>query len=169
MTTRVRGARRGELRTEMARRFRAGQPRITIAGVAESFGCRQSTVRRLLSEAGVRSRRALIGYDAETVTVSLAARRRLGVPVQQLAADTGLTEQFIRDRLRAAGTPPARWRRRGDLSMGAGDLVGAYDSGVDIAVLADYADSSYGTVRRILLDAGVQLRPPRRGSTSSRS
>lgn len=93
------------------------------------------------------------------MTAALAARYRLGVTVEQLHVDTGIDRRVIRERVRAAGTPTATRRRRGDLALPEAELVAAYDAGLYLTDLAELAGGSYSTVRRVLLDAGVQLRP----------
>jgi hypothetical protein len=84
----------------------------------------------------------------------------MGVPVRQMHAVTGIDERVIRDRLRRAGVTLAKRGHRDDLPVP--DLVKRYEAGASLADVAVVSGGSYGTVRRVLLDAGVQLRP--RGS-----
>lgn len=169
MNERLRGTSRAEFSGELASRFHAGQPRITIADLAASSGRRTSTVRRLLDEAGVRCPRCLIGLGDDEVTAALVERRQAGAQMTELSVLTGLDEQQIRDRLQACGVPPAARRQRSDLSMTVDELAGAYHAGSSIDEVAALAGGSYSTVRRILIAAGVQFRPGGSGITTSRS
>jgi hypothetical protein len=136
--------------------------RSSITAIAERFGRRPSTVRRILAETGFRSRRLLIGYPDDVVLGALLARRRLGVPVEQLAAETGIDERVIRDQLRGTDTPPGPHRPRAVLPMGVEAIAAAYRAGSSITALAGMNGSSYGTIRRVLLDQDVQLRGGRK-------
>lgn len=163
---RLRGRYRAELAAQLADRARTSRTPVGVVALAESVRRKPSAVRRLLAEAGFWSRRMLIGFTDYEVTTALAARYRLGVTVEQLHVDTGIDHRVIRERVRAAGTPTASRRCRGDLALPEAELVGAYDAGVSLTGVAELAGGSYGTVRRVLVDAGVQLRP--RGSRSRR-
>jgi hypothetical protein len=156
---RLRGRCRSELAAQLVDCARTSRPPVGVATLAARVGRKPSAVRRLLAEGGFRSRRMLLGFADDEVTAALAARYRLGVTVEQLHADSGIDRRVIRERVRAAGTPTASRRRRGDLALPEAELVAAYDAGVNLAGLAELAGGSYGTVRRVLLDAGVQLRP----------
>lgn len=158
MSDRLRGLRRVELADRLARRLDAEHA--TVTALAAAFECRPSAVRRLLAEAGVQSRRLLIGVPDDEVTVQLARRFKQGVPVQELRLVTGIDERAIRTRLRAAGVTLAQRRRRCDLTASTSKLIELYGAGLSLCELAARSGGSYGMVRRLLLDAGVQLRGP---------
>lgn len=154
---RVRGQRRAELARRLAHRLRTEHP--TVTALAAGIERRPSAVRQLLAEAGVRSRRLLIGLSDDEVTAQLARRFRSGVPVHELRLVTGIDERVIRERLRQAGVELAKRGHRADLTVLVSKLIEMYETGTSLTELATLSGGSYGTVRRVLLDAGVQLRP----------
>lgn len=145
---------RDRLRAELVRAFHASKPDITIADLAARYGCGPSTARRLLEEAGVKSRPHLLGLTDDEVSAELVTRYYdLGIPKLTLTTVTGIDHRLIRRCLREAGLE--RPRRR--LAMPVDDIVDAYHAGASIRELAERA-GTYGTVRLALLDAGVELR-----------
>jgi hypothetical protein len=160
---RARGRRRAEIAEQLAQRCRDEHATITIAGLAADVGRRTCSVRELLTEAGFRSRRLLIGLDHREVTAELVRRFQAGTSVEQLRAVTGLNEKMIRARLRYAGVTLGKHGNRHDLAPLVPELVERYEAGGEsIDALAAAIGASFGTVRRVLLDAGVQLRLPGR-------
>lgn len=163
-TARLRGQRRAELAQRLAHRFRTEH--VTVTALALGIERRPRTVRQLLAEGGVCSRWLLIGLPDDEVTALLARRFRRGVPVKELRLVTGIDERAIRERLRQAGVELTKWTRREDLD--ASELAEQYEAGASLDDLAEQTDSSFGTVRRLLLGAGVELRPRGGGSEHRR-
>jgi hypothetical protein len=156
--SRLRGQQRAALAQQLAGRCRAQRFTITVLDLAVDIERRPSTVRRLLTEAGVRDRRLLIGFADAEVTAALAGRFRLRVSVWQMHVDTGIDERVIRERLRRAGVELEKRTSRDDLTAPVSRLVELYEAGSSLADLAALSGGSYGMVRRVLLDAGVQFR-----------
>jgi hypothetical protein len=149
---------RAELAQQLADRRRAQRFTITVLDLAFDIERRPSTVRRLLTEAGVRDRRLLIGFEDDEITAALIGRFRLRVSVWQMHVDTGIDERVIRQRLRQAGVELEKRNSRDDLTVPVPRLVELYEAGWSLADLAALSGGSYGTVRRVLLKAGVQFR-----------
>jgi lambda repressor-like predicted transcriptional regulator len=72
--------------------------------------------------------------------------------------DTGIDERVIRERLRQAGVELEKRSSREDLTVPMSRLVELYEAGWSLADLAVQSGGSYGMVRRVLLEAGVQFR-----------
>ncbi len=155
---RLRGQRRAEVAQRLAHRFHSDRSIVTVTALAVGIGLKPSTVRRLLSEAGVRSRRLLVGLADDEVTAELVRRFRRDASVWQLRGVTGLDERVIRDRLRLAGVTLAKRTSRSDFAVSVPKLVELYEAGASLSELTALSGGSYGTVRRVLLAAGVQLR-----------
>lgn len=155
---RLRGRRRDEFAHQLALQCHAERSTVTITDLADRFGRKPSAVRQLLTEAGVRSRRLLIGLADDEITEELARRFKHGAPVQELRQLAGIDERAIRDRLRQAGVELAKRRRRGDLTVPIPKLVELYEAGAKLDDLTALSGGSYGTVRRVLIANGVQLR-----------
>jgi hypothetical protein len=156
--SRLRGQHRAELAQQLADRRRVQRFTITVLDLAFDIERRPSTVRRLLTEAGVRDRRLLIGFEDAEITAALIGRFRLRVSVWQMHVDTGIDERVIRDRLRQAGVELEKRSSRDDLTVPVSRLVELYAAGWSLADLAVQSGGSYGMVRRVLLEAGVQFR-----------
>lgn len=132
----------------------------TIAELAREHDLQRSTVRTLLSEAGVRHQRALIGYSDTELAEALAARYVRGETVRQLSYETGLDWRKVTAILRGVGGEVHLRQQRVPLRGRQDELVTLYNSGAAIRNIATRLGSSYGAVRRALLDAGVHLRSP---------
>jgi hypothetical protein len=139
--------------------FTAGR---SIAALARSYRIPRGTIRDLLAKAGVRSVRALIGLDENEMAPELANRARQGATVDELSIETGLDGHQIREFIRSVDGPPKRERRPGVLDARIDELVELYEGRMSIRDIAGRVDSAPGTVRRALINAGVQLRGPGR-------
>lgn len=155
---RLRGRRRAELAEQLLDLCRNRLFPVTITDLSADYGRRPSVVRQLLAEAGLRSRRLLIGLPDDKVTAELASHFERGVPVHELHEVTGIDERVIRDRLRQAGVELGAWSSRDNLTVSVPKLAQRYAAGATITDLAMLSGGGYGTVRRVLLDAGVELR-----------
>ena len=152
----LRGRRRAEVAQRLAHRFDTERP--TVTALAAGIERKPSTVRRLLAEGGVQSRWLLVGLSDQEVTAELARRFEGGEPVQELRRVTGIDERVIRERLRHAGAELESRRCRADLAVPVHELVARYEADETLRELADQSGVSFGMVRRVLLDEGVQLR-----------
>jgi hypothetical protein len=151
---------RGRQRAQLARRLRRSfeQDAVAVLSLAQAFGRRPSTVRRLLREAGARGDDVnCVGYTDDEVRVAVVGRFRRGVPVCALRHDTGIDERALRKVLQDAGE---QLQEHGVAPTGhAVDMRSGYEQGSSIRVVAAEAGCSYGVARRVLLRAGVTLRP----------
>lgn len=156
LSERLRGRRRAEVAAELADQFQA-QSNPTMRMFAARVGYPGTVVRRLLEEAGVRSRRCLIGFTDEVVAAELADQYQRGTTVAALAFRTGLGEKRIYALLNSAGVDTAR-PEPGPMTMTDDEIVDAYLHGATIQHLVQEAGGSSTIIRQILLTAGVQLR-----------
>jgi hypothetical protein len=153
---RICGSRRTEVVGALAEHF-TREP-VTVLDLARLVHRRPSAVRRLLAEGGVRGTDiTCVGYTDDKVARAVRDRFRVGVPVGTLHRDTGIDEQVLRQILQAAGQrlehrKAAPVDRRPDLRC-------RHECGASIQQLATELASSYGSIRRVLLSAGVTLRP----------
>ena len=155
VTVRIRGSRREQVAVALAERF--GRERVTVLELARMVRRRPSTVRRLLAEGGARGNDvSCVGYTDDEVARAVSRRFRTGVPVGTLHRETGIDEQVLRQLLQAAGERLEQ-RQAAPVERLA-DLRSKYERGASIQELADEIDSSYGSIRRVLLGAGVRLR-----------
>lgn len=137
--------------------------RRSIASLARKYRIPRGTIRDLLAKAGVRSVRALIGLDENEMATQLADRARLGTTVDELSSETGLDGHEIRELIRSVDGPPKSERcpSPGVLDARIDEVVELYEvSRMSIRDVAARLDSTFGTVRRALINAGVQLRRP---------
>ena len=152
---RIRGSRRAEVALALAEYFT--RERVSVLELARLVRRRPSTVRRLLAEGGVRGNDVTcVGYTDDEVARAVARRFRTGVPVGTLRRETGIDERVLRQLLQAAGERLEQ-RQAAPVERLA-DLRSKYERGASIKELADEIDSSYGSIRRVLLGAGVTLR-----------
>lgn len=160
----LRGQRREQVASALAQRFVHEQ--VSIRELAREFGRRPSLVRRLLDEAGVCvETRSCVGIAPSEIPTVLATRYREGVPIEQLADDTGIDRRVVRRLLTEAGvTLPERHSLPADQSDW---VVEQYRVGVSLRELAKLTHCSYSTIRRVLLQAGIDLRSS--GATRSSS
>ena len=154
---RIRGSLRTAVADALAERFM--RERVSsILELARELRRRPSTVRRLLAEGGARGDdQTCVGYSEDEVARAVTRRFRQGDSVEALHRDTGIDERVLRELLLAAGErleqrQAAPMERRADLRR-------RYEHGASIQELAEENDSSYGSVRRVLLRAGVTFRP----------
>jgi hypothetical protein len=153
---RIRGRLRRQVAVALAERFRA--ERLTVLELAREAHRRPSTVRRLLAEAGVRGDDdTCVGYTDEEIARVVTRRFRGGEPVVTLHRDTGIDERVLRQVLLDAGEE-LEPRQAAPVDQLAA-LRARYENGASIQELADELDSSYGSVRRVLVRAGVTFRP----------
>ncbi len=154
--TRIRGGRRAEFAGELAEHF--SRERVSsVLELAREMRRRPSTVRRLLAEGGARGDDlTCVGYSDDEVARAVTRRYRGGDSVLALHRDTGIDERVLRELLLAAGErleqrQAAPMERRADLRR-------EYERGASIQALAEENGSSYGSIRRVLLRAGVTFR-----------
>ncbi|WP_397545445.1 helix-turn-helix domain-containing protein [Saccharopolyspora gloriosae] len=158
----LRGGRREVLAQELAELFNRGR---SVQQLASTIGRRPALVRRLLVEAGVRSRSgACIGASDEVICSELAQRYRSGASVTALMEQTGLHRQRIRALLREAGLTPEPHSTRSPLPPG---LIERYQAGASLRQLAQQFGRDHCTIRTMLINAGVSLRAPGRPRTNA--
>lgn len=149
----LRGVRRQAVAAGLADRYQREE--VSVGELAASIGRRPSLVRRLLREAGV----AVDGArtDAE-LAEALADRWRQRTSIASMVRDTGLDRRRARRLIESAGvTVPARRPR--PTGADAREVVRRYRAGATLRALAAETGCSYGTIRAVVLDAGVRLRP----------
>lgn len=155
---RLRGRRREEFARQLADQCHADRSTITVTDLAARSGRRPCAIRQLLTEAGFRCRRLLIGLADDEVAEELVRRFKRGTAVQKLREVTGIDERGIRRRLRQAGVELAKRSHTDDLTVPVSKLIEMYEAGATLTDLAAVSGGSYGMVRRTLLRSGVQLR-----------
>lgn len=143
------------LAARLAAEFEGGR---SVIALASKYKRRCAEVRALLAKAGVRSMPSLIGVDADTLATELAARIRRGETVAELYVQTGLQACEIRSIVWAAtGTQVGRGGP-GLLDGRTAELVELHERGLSIRDIAAHMGCAYGTARRALLAAEVELR-----------
>lgn len=185
--TRVRFSLRGEARARLARELAEMYETASISDVAAARSLRDSTVKRLLVEAGAvirppggpRVRRRPVTPDparAELARV-LVEEYNAGATIKGLAAGYGRARGTVRRLLREGGAvmrpprPPKgggrpRYRSAEEAAARAAlarDLAESYDAGASIRELVESRGLAFGTVQRLLREGGAVMRPP--GST----
>jgi transposase len=159
---------------EMARRYRDGE---TCEQIAATAGLRLGAVYRRLRSAGVKfrprgsspSRGALGVTDAD-----LVARYRAGETCKVIAAVMGLSESVVRRRLKRAGVEMRRGGGReghGRHELPVAEIIERYRAGESIRAIGRSLAVSDWTVRRRLIEAGLEMRRPwshRRGVRARR-
>jgi len=149
-------------RADAIARYKAGE---TIGKIAAAFGVRPRTISKWLPAevvTGVVTQRA---QDAEALREAAKAaaitRYEAGETIREVATVLGKEPETVSGWLTGAGVAIRRGtlteEQREDLQAAA---AARYESGETISeIAADYGRSD-GSVRNLLLGAGVQLRPP---------
>lgn len=106
---------------------------------------------------GVPPRRLLLGQEAE-----LASRYRDGDTVQELAARYECSVTTVREVLAAAGVVLRARGPRSPLEGRAAELAAAYVAGATVRDLAERFGANQRTIRKVLAEEGVAMRPPGR-------
>ncbi|MGH3813424.1 MAG: hypothetical protein ACRDUV_13380 [Pseudonocardiaceae bacterium] len=154
----LRGGRRRQVARELAERFR-GDP-VPIQDLAAEVNRSPSLVRRLLEEAGVRAEdESCLGMSTGEIAAALATRYQSGVPIDRMYRDTGIDRRRIRQLLADQSTP-----LRTQQPLSAEQLpwvIKQYQRGATLRALAELTGSSYSTIRRKLIAAGVTPARPR--------
>ena len=146
--------------------------RLTTREVGAELGMSHNRVIRELELAGIprRSRHERRPRDARAEVTKEAAEElyvRRGLTVRELAETFGVSDEYLRKRLREFGIAkrpgsfrPKLARRRSDLMADAAELYAP--AGATMRDVADELGISTSIVRELLHEAGVTVRPPGR-------
>jgi Mor family transcriptional regulator len=102
-------------------------------------------------------RRLLVGHEAE-----LVAAYEAGATVEALAARHDCSVTTVRAVLEAEGTALRARGPRNPLEGREADLARDYEAGATVRGLAERYDANQRTVRKVLAEQGVTMRPPGR-------
>lgn len=98
-----------------------------------------------------------MGQEAELVAAYAA-----GSTVEELAARHGCSVTTVRDVLEAEGVQRRPRGPRSPLDGREHEVAAAYEAGGTVRQLAERFDADQRTIRKVLADAGVAMRPPGR-------
>lgn len=101
--------------------------------------------------------RLLAGRETE-----LAAAYRSGATVEELAARHGCSVTTVRDVLEAQGVERRARGPRSPLDGREAEVAAAYEAGGTVRELVDRFGANQRTVRKVLAEQGVTMRPPGR-------
>lgn len=155
------------------------EQRLTTREVGAELGVSHNRVIRELALAGIprRSRHERRPRDRRTEVTREALEElyvRRGLSVRELTALLGVSDEYLRKRLRECGFAKRRGTFRPKLSRSRGEIVDdaarLYDeAGMSLRDVAAHLEVSATIVREMLHEAGVTVRPPGRwGSGRSR-
>lgn len=150
------GRRRARIAADLAERFI--QDQLSVAELSTLVRRRPSTVRRLLTEAGIQTTGpACVGLSKQETARILARRYEAGASIVALVRQTGMDKRAIRTMLVDAGVDlPVSHPLTADEAE---QVVARYQAGESIRTLAASMGCSYGTIRAALHAAQVPMRP----------
>jgi Mor family transcriptional regulator len=102
-------------------------------------------------------RRLLVGHEAE-----LVAAYEGGATVEELAARHDCSVTTVRDVLAAEGVAMRARGPRSPLAGREADVARDYEGGATVRALAERYEANQRTIRKVLADQGVTMRPPGR-------
>jgi transposase-like protein len=102
-------------------------------------------------------RRLLVGHEAE-----LVASYEAGATVEELAEQHGCSVTTIRSVLGDAGVTLRSRGPRSPLEGREAELAAAYEGGATVRDLAARFEANQRTIRKVLAERGVAMRPPGR-------
>jgi len=125
--------------------------------LAKKYGVSDSTIRNRLSEAGVQTRtHAESRRWIELPVDQIASDYQSGMSPKQLAKKYGVSEVVIRSRLKEAGVRKITAKERNMMNAPMEQIISDYQSGMSLKKLGEKYGVSNNTIRKRLIEAGVQ-------------
>lgn len=141
---------------EMANLYTDGE---SVKDIAKKFGVSDATVYNRLRDAGV-SREGHRGKPRKEVPVEEVARRHhAGAALYELAEDYGVSDVTLSKRLKEHGYEVIRGSRMEKKPLPVERIVERYRDGEHLRQIAEDYPVSHETIRKRLIDEGVELRP----------